>query len=84
MIFKILHNVGKTRTFLKKCQKRGPTHVKAKFSFFFQDFFGESKNGQKKCPIFEKAESSCQKNLLPLHIENLWSCSKKIFFNLLR
>ncbi len=79
-----LHNVGKIQTFLKKCQKRGPTHVEAKNHFFFQDFFGESKNGQKKCPIFEKAESPGQKNLPPLHKKILASQTKKNFLNLLR
>jgi hypothetical protein len=69
---------------LKKCQKRGPTHVETEFSFFSQDFFGESKIGQKKCPIFEKVESSRPKNLLPQHIEKLWSRTEKNFFDLLR
>jgi len=69
---------------LKNGQKKGPTHVKTNFLFFFQDFFGESKIGQKKCPIFEKAESSRPKNLLPLHIEKLWSHTEKKIFDLLR
>jgi hypothetical protein len=77
-----LHNVGKFWTFLKKCQKRGPTHVEAKITFFFQDFFGESKIGHFFCPFFKKAESPGQKKLLPLHIENLWSKTKIKILNL--
>jgi len=74
---KILHNVGKFWAFLKKRQKNGPTHVEAKIPFFFQDFFGESKIGHFFCPFFKKVESSRPKNFLPLHIEFLWSKTKK-------
>jgi hypothetical protein len=65
---------------LKKCQKRGPTHVEANFPFFSQDFFGESKNGHLFCPFFKKAESSGRKNLPPLHKKFLRSKTKKKFF----
>jgi hypothetical protein len=81
---KILHNVGKILTFLKKGQKRSPTHVEANFPFFFQDFFGESKNGHLFCPFFKKAESPGLKNSSPLHKKFLASHTEKIIYNLLR
>ena len=45
-----LHDVGNFGNFLKKVVKKFFTHVVLKIKFFFQDFFGISKNGQKKCP----------------------------------
>ena len=79
-----LHNVGEIRTFCKNGQKRIPTHVEANFSFFFQDFFGESDFGHLFCPFFKKVESSRPKNLPPLHIEKLPSQTEKIILKLLR
>jgi len=80
----ILHNVGKILTFLKSPLKRGPTHVEANFPFFFQDFFGESKNGHLFCPFFKKAESPGRISLPPLH-KNFLACqTEKIIYNLLR
>jgi len=74
-----LHNVGKNLTFLKKCQKSGPTHVETNFPFFSQDFFGESKNGHFFCPFFKKAESPGPFFFPPLHKKILSSQTKKKF-----
>jgi len=37
--------------------KKFPTGEVENFSIFSQDFFGKFKNGQKKCPKIEKAET---------------------------
>jgi hypothetical protein len=73
----LLHNVGLFKEFVKKCQKRGPTHVETNFSFFSQDFFGKVKNGHFFCPFFKKAESPGRKNFPPLHKKFLASRTKK-------
>jgi hypothetical protein len=80
----VLHNVGEIKAFMKKCQKRGPTHVEANFPFFFQDFFGKVKNGHLFCPFFKKAESPGQYFLPPQHKKFLASHTKKIIFRMTR
>ena len=46
--------------------------------FFFQDFFGKVKNGQKKCPISGFAKSSWKnENICCINIFSIWSPKKK-------
>uniref|UniRef100_A0A6C0AR15 Uncharacterized protein n=1 Tax=viral metagenome TaxID=1070528 RepID=A0A6C0AR15_9ZZZZ len=80
----MLHNVGKIKTFHKKCQKRGPTHVEANFLFFFQDFFGKVKNGHLFLSIFQKSRIFPAEKYSPLHKKFLSCKTKKKIFNLLR
>jgi hypothetical protein len=61
LLFGIVNDVSIIYTYIKLPHILENLKVVEIIDFFFQDFFGKVKNGQKKCPFLKNGERLCQK-----------------------